>query len=112
MVVWHDLTRFDTGFSARARAKRTTGQKFTFSLPFYAFSPVKFSKNRGAIPRCAPASADRHAGDLQAECVPPGGIKQEKILYILIDATMRAWWGGKAEEEQGERSREQGDPVK
>jgi len=31
---------------------------------------------------------------------------------MLKEATMRAWWGGKAEEEQGERSNEQGDPVK
>jgi hypothetical protein len=31
---------------------------------------------------------------------------------MLKEATMRAWWGGKAEEEQGERSNEQGDPLK
>jgi hypothetical protein len=60
MVVWHDLTRFDTFWyfltpvfgRAPARVKNERPELylfFTVSLPFYDFSPVQFSKNLGQL---------------------------------------------------------------
>ena len=67
MVVWHDLTRFDTFWyfltpvfgRAPARVKNDRLELylfFTFSLPFYVFSSVQFSKNSGATPQTRPGA--------------------------------------------------------
>ena len=124
MVVWHDLTRFDTFWyfltpvfgRAPARVKNDRPKLYLFFTILRFFAGQVFKEQRGdpEVPQrgSAPADANGSIGDLEEEYAPSGGIKQGKILYILPQATNWTWWGGKAAEEQGERSKEQGGPVK
>ena len=115
MVVWHFLILFDTGFWARARVKRTTGQKFTFSLPFFTVLRFLvgsvFKEQRGN-----PPDAPRHGNALPARTSAPPIYKQNvhhpgeesKEQFCIYCHRLQSGRGGagrRRSREKGARSR-------